>query len=110
MDEAFLKGLLAFSAVVLAGYCFIGFPSKKKKLASADDTSDKIKRPTWILILDSWTIRLISLGIAIGLWISINAGYIKLGFIIGFILIPVTVLGTVGAVIDYVKRRKSKSV
>jgi len=110
MDEAILKGLLAFSAVVLAGHCFIGFPSKDKKRAGADEANLTINRPKWIVILDSWTMRLISLGIAIGLWMSINSGYIKLGFIIGFILIPVAVLGTVGAVIDYVKKKRRKGV
>jgi len=56
-------------------------------------------------LLDRWSVRLSLIGVAMGIFTTFSQGSTQIGFMIGFSIPYVLVLGGVGLVIDYFKSK-----
>lgn len=57
-------------------------------------------------LIDRWSVKLSLFGIAMGIFTAFGQGVTSIGFIIGFAIPYVVILGGIGLVVDFFRYRK----
>jgi hypothetical protein len=98
--------------IFVVGSLLVGliFKQKVKPLEKGDSTvSEAPVEKKKVSIMDKWSVRLTLVGLGLGVFASISQGYASpkhIGFMIGFGIPLALILGFIGLVIDFFKRKK----
>ena len=96
----------------MAAAILVGLVAKQKR-SKSNERDQKMNEPSAESkkgsILDRWSVRLALVWLGLGVFASISQGYASpkhIGFMIGFGIPFALILGTVGLIIDFFKRKK----
>lgn len=109
MSDLIMQGAI-FGGVVGVLLVFSLNESKKAKqnssreptMNSKEQQVTESKRP----LLSKWSIRLSLVGVALGILTTLQKGSLSIGFMIGFSIPFVLILGCIGLVVDYFQSKK----
>ena len=98
--------------ILMAAAILVGLVAKQKR-SKSNERDQKMNEPSAESkkgsILDRWSVRLALVGLGLGVFASISQGYASpkhIGFMIGLGIPFALILGTVGLIIDFFKRKK----